>query len=59
MLNAGDEDALVVHVPKMYPAYFGSYVRFDMIRNYTNGFENLFLLGRKACMNTIIKTTQC
>jgi len=42
------EDSHVVHVPKSYPAYFGSYSRFDVIRNYTDGFENLFLVGRNG-----------
>jgi hypothetical protein len=38
----------VVHVPKTYPAYFGSYDRFDVIRNYTDKIENLFLVGRNG-----------
>jgi hypothetical protein len=33
---------------KTYPAYFGTYDRFDEIRNYVDGFENLFLLGRNG-----------
>jgi protoporphyrinogen oxidase len=49
ILKAEDvEDSHVVHVPKSYPAYFGSYSRFDVIRNYTDGFENLFLVGRNG-----------
>ena len=49
ILKAEDvEDSHVVHVPKTYPAYFGSYNRFDVIRNYTDGFENLFLVGRNG-----------
>jgi protoporphyrinogen oxidase len=42
------EDSHVVHVPKTYPAYFGSYGRFGVIRNYTDSFENLFLIGRNG-----------
>jgi protoporphyrinogen oxidase len=42
------EDFHVVHVPKTYPAYFGTYDRFDTIRNYTDQFENLFLVGRNG-----------
>jgi protoporphyrinogen oxidase len=42
------EDSHVVHVPKTYPAYFGSYDRFDVIRNYIDNFENLFLVGRNG-----------
>jgi protoporphyrinogen oxidase len=42
------QDSHVVHVPKTYPAYFGSYNRFDVIRKYTDSFENLFLVGRNG-----------
>ena len=42
------EDSHVVRVPKTYPAYFGSYGRFDVIRGYTDRFENLFLIGRNG-----------
>jgi len=49
ILKAEDvEDAHVVRVPKTYPAYFGSYDRFDVIRDYVDGFENLFLVGRNG-----------
>jgi protoporphyrinogen oxidase len=49
ILNAEDvEDFHVVHVPKTYPAYFGSYDRFDVIREYLDRFENLFLVGRNG-----------
>jgi protoporphyrinogen oxidase len=49
ILKAEDvEDSHVVHVPKTYPAYFGSYDRFDVIRQYLDGFENLFLVGRNG-----------
>lgn len=49
ILKAEDvEDSHVVHVPKSYPAYFGSYDRLDVIRNYTDGLENLFLVGRNG-----------
>jgi protoporphyrinogen oxidase len=49
LLKAEDvEDFHVVHVPKTYPAYFGSYDRFDVIRNYLDRFENLFLVGRNG-----------
>ena len=49
ILKAEDvEDSHVVHVPKTYPAYFGSYDRFDVIRSYLDGFENLFLVGRNG-----------
>jgi protoporphyrinogen oxidase len=49
ILKAEDvEDSHVVHVPKTYPAYFGSYDRFDEIRQFTDRFENLFLVGRSG-----------
>jgi protoporphyrinogen oxidase len=49
ILKAEDvEDAHVVRVPKTYPAYFGSYDRFDVIRSYLDRFENLFLVGRNG-----------
>jgi len=41
-------DACVIRVPKTYPAYFGSYDRFDEIRDYVNQFDNLFLVGRNG-----------
>jgi protoporphyrinogen oxidase len=49
ILKAEDvEDWHVERVPKTYPAYFGTYDRFDTIRHYTDGFENLFLVGRNG-----------
>jgi len=49
ILKAGDVlDSHVVRVPKTYPAYFGSYDRFDELRAFTDGFENLFLIGRNG-----------
>jgi protoporphyrinogen oxidase len=41
-------DATVVKMEKAYPAYFGSYDRFDTVKQYVNGFENLFLVGRNG-----------
>jgi protoporphyrinogen oxidase len=49
ILNADDvSDAHVVRVPKTYPAYFGTYSRFDELREFTDRFENLFLVGRNG-----------
>ncbi len=49
ILRAADvEDSHVVRVPKTYPAYFGSYPRFSVVRDYLDGFENLFLVGRNG-----------
>jgi protoporphyrinogen oxidase len=41
-------DTVVVRVGKTYPAYFGTYDKFDVIRNYTDSFANLFLIGRNG-----------
>jgi protoporphyrinogen oxidase len=41
-------DAHVVRVPKTYPAYFGTYSRFDELKAYVDTFENLFLVGRNG-----------
>jgi protoporphyrinogen oxidase len=49
ILKAADVlDAHVVRVPKTYPAYFGTYDRFDEIIRYMDRFENLFLVGRNG-----------
>jgi len=49
ILRAEDvEDSHVVRVPKTYPAYFGTYDRFDVIRHYLDRFTNLFLVGRNG-----------
>ncbi|MHC4521722.1 MAG: NAD(P)/FAD-dependent oxidoreductase [Planctomycetota bacterium] len=41
-------EGMVLRTPKAYPAYFGTYSRFDVIRTYTDPFENLFLVGRNG-----------
>jgi protoporphyrinogen oxidase len=41
-------DAHVVRVPKTYPAYFGTYNRFDELKTFTDSIENLFLVGRNG-----------
>jgi protoporphyrinogen oxidase len=41
-------DAVVIRQPKAYPAYFGTYDRFDTVREFTDGFANLFLVGRNG-----------
>lgn len=41
-------DSTILRVPKTYPAYFGTYSQFDEIKNYTDQFENLFLVGRNG-----------
>ena len=41
-------DSTVLRMPKSYPAYFGTYNRFDELRAYLDAFENLFLVGRNG-----------
>jgi protoporphyrinogen oxidase len=41
-------DGTVIRVPKAYPAYFGSYNRFDEVRDFFDRFENLYLIGRNG-----------
>jgi protoporphyrinogen oxidase len=41
-------DSCVYRVPKTYPAYFGTYDRFDEIVRYMERYENLFLVGRNG-----------
>ena len=38
----------MIRVKKAYPTYFGSYEQFDEINNFTDQFENLFLIGRNG-----------
>jgi protoporphyrinogen oxidase len=49
ILRAGDvSDSHVVRVPKTYPAYFGTYERFHVIREFLDRFPNLYLVGRNG-----------
>ena len=41
-------DSIRIKVEKAYPAYFGTYKNFDSVKNYLNGFENLFCIGRNG-----------
>ncbi len=41
-------DATRVRVKKAYPAYFGAYERFGDVKNFLDGFENLFCIGRNG-----------
>jgi protoporphyrinogen oxidase len=41
-------DYKIVRVPKAYPAYFGTYNRFDEIREFTDSINNLYLVGRNG-----------
>jgi protoporphyrinogen oxidase len=41
-------DSVVLRMPKAYPAYFGTYARFGEIREFLDGIDNLFLVGRNG-----------
>lgn len=41
-------DSVIIKVPKTYPAYFGAYEHFDIIKEFTDKFRNLFLIGRNG-----------
>jgi protoporphyrinogen oxidase len=48
---ANNEDVLdstVLRMEKTYPAYFGTFNEFYKIKDYTNQYENLFLVGRNG-----------
>ena len=41
-------DHVIVRTKKAYPAYFGSYDRFDVVQDYVSGFPNLYCVGRNG-----------
>ena len=41
-------DSVRIKVKKAYPAYFGSYEQFDLVRDYLNSVENLYCIGRNG-----------
>lgn len=49
IINKADVlDSTILREEKTYPAYFGTYNRFEEIKTYINQFENLFLVGRNG-----------
>jgi protoporphyrinogen oxidase len=49
LIEPGDVlDSLVTRVEKTYPAYFGTYNRFQVIIDYLERFPNLFPIGRNG-----------
>ena len=46
--RTGVSDAVVLRVPKTYPAYWGAYDQFDEIRAEADRFANLWLIGRNG-----------
>ena len=41
-------DVTSVKLEKAYPAYFGSYNQFDVLKKYFDGIDNLYLIGRNG-----------
>jgi protoporphyrinogen oxidase len=41
-------DGTVVRVPKAYPAYFGEYSNFEVVRIFLDRFSNLYPIGRNG-----------
>lgn len=41
-------DAVVIRVPKAYPAYFGTYDRLGELRGFLDAVPNLYLIGRNG-----------
>lgn len=61
-------DSKVIKVEKAYPMYSGSYEQFDTVKNFLNGFDNLFPIGRNGMhrynnqdhsMLSAIRSVQC
>jgi protoporphyrinogen oxidase len=49
IIDAADVlDSTVLRMEKTYPAYFGTYHRFQEIRDYIEQYPNLFLIGRNG-----------
>jgi protoporphyrinogen oxidase len=47
--SSGDYvDGTVIRMEKTYPAYFGTYDRFGVIREFVDRYQNLFLVGRNG-----------
>lgn len=49
IVDGGDVlDFAIVRTPKTYPAYYGTYAAFDIVRKFTDNIDNLFLIGRNG-----------
>lgn len=49
MIDSADVlDGTVIRVPKTYPAYFGAYAQFGVVRDWLDPFSNLFLVGKNG-----------
>jgi len=41
-------DSMVIKEEKSYPAYFGTYHQFNLIKEFVEDYPNLFLIGRNG-----------
>lgn len=41
-------DSVQIKVEKAYPAYFGTYNQFDVLKEYINNIDNLYCIGRNG-----------
>ena len=41
-------DTTVLRMEKTYPAYFGTYSKFEVVREFLDSFENLYPIGRNG-----------
>ena len=41
-------DSTQVKIKKAYPAYFGTYYELDQVKDFLNGIDNLFCIGRNG-----------
>ncbi|MCK9205394.1 MAG: NAD(P)/FAD-dependent oxidoreductase [Bacteroidales bacterium] len=41
-------DSTIIRMPKTYPAYFGTYSQFNVVTDFINKIDNLFLVGRNG-----------
>lgn len=41
-------ESIALRMLKTYPVYFGTYNQFQILKDYTNKIENLFLIGRNG-----------
>ena len=41
-------DSCQIKIKKAYPAYYGSYYELDKVKDFLNGIDNIFCLGRNG-----------
>ena len=41
-------DSTILREEKAYPSYYGSYDKFDVLKNYLKQFDNLYPIGRNG-----------